>query len=162
MPVGLSVRRTKAVRDVAPDTRRLKREIERILAELGRPDDELSVLIGDDALLRGLNLQWRGVDAPTDVLSFPLEDLPAGAPPDEPVVLGDLVISVETAARQAEEIGHDLMTELLVLAVHGTLHLFGHDHEGDASEAARMSAEEERVLGALGVDARAALIARAR
>lgn len=167
MPVDLTVRRSAVLRRLPVDTRRLEREIAASLDVLGLAACELSVLLCDDAFMRPLNLQWRGYDAPTDVLSFPQEDLlPALTPdveePPVPAVLGDVVISVETAARQADELGHDLMTELVVLAVHGLLHLLGHDHEKDAEEAARMAAEEERVLGALRFDRQAALIRRAR
>lgn len=171
MPVDLTVRRTKVVREASFDTRGVKRELERLLQVLGRERDELSLVIADDAFIQPLNREWRGVDAPTDVLSFPQEDLAPvadeiGRASEEvdgpPRVLGDLVISVETAARQAAELGHDVMTELVVLAVHGTLHLLGHEHEEDDVASARMSAAEERLLQALDVDVRAALIARVR
>lgn len=106
----------------------------------GLEDAELSVAIADDAIIRGLNLEFREKDTATDVLSFPANDVvkplkdmlqegfepelgEGGAP-----FLGDIVISTETAARQAEEYGNTLQEEMCFLAVHGTLHLLGYDH----------------------------------
>ena len=84
---------------------------------------ELSLVLSTDEHIQALNTKWRFKDAPTDVLSFPQND------PDQ-VVLGDLVVSVETAARQAEERDYMLRDEMRVLLVHGLLHLLGYDHEG--------------------------------
>lgn len=84
---------------------------------------EVSVVLCSDEHMRSLNGQWRGKDAPTDVLSFPQDD------PDG-VVLGDVVVSLDTAERQAAERGVDLIDEIRVLLVHGLLHLLGYDHEG--------------------------------
>ena len=114
-------------------------------------DAELSVVLGDDAFVQGLNAEWRNKDRPTDVLSFP-QDGPGGP------LLGDVVISVQTAARQADEQGHDLDTELRVLLVHGICHLLGHDHH-DPGQTRRMRSAESRLLGAVGVDA-AGLVGR--
>ena len=114
-----------------------------LLQTLGRKDAELSVVIGDDAFIAELNQQWRAKDGPTDVLSFPQD----GA--DGPL-LGDVVISVETAARQAADQGHDLDTELQVLLVHGLCHLLGHDHH-DLEETAAMRRAERELLEALRV-----------
>ncbi|MCB9779401.1 MAG: rRNA maturation RNase YbeY [Alphaproteobacteria bacterium] len=129
---------------------------EQALAALELSDCELSVLLCDDAVIRPLNEQWRGKDAATDVLSFPLEgdaadgdDVVAILDADGPRMLGDLVVSVDTAARQAAELGHGLHDELRVLLVHGLLHLLGHDHE-DPDDAAEMRAAEARVLAAMG------------
>ena len=105
---------------------------------------ELSVVVTDDAAIRPLNAQWRGVDAATDVLSFPQAPIP-GVPHR---VLGDVVISVETAQRQADERGHSLGTEVRILLVHGLCHLLGHDHVREA-DAVVMEAEERRLLSAL-------------
>lgn len=84
---------------------------------------ELSVVLTDDQEMCAMNSQWRGVDAATDVLSFPQND------PDK-VILGDIVISVETAQRQAVERNHGTRDEIRILLVHGLLHLMGYDHEG--------------------------------
>jgi len=119
-----------------------------LLRRLDLPDGELSIVLCDDAFIRPLNMDYRGKDAATDVLSFAMqegEDLL-----EEDPVLGDLVISVETAGRQAAEQGHDLGAELRVLLVHGLLHLLGYDHEVDEVEAAEMRAAEEKLLGELG------------
>lgn len=145
------------VEGVEVNEERVRLVAERALVALGRGEDELSVLLCDDATIQPLNRDWRGKDAPTDVLSFPQLD---EAPGDGPEVLGDVVISVETAARQAPEIGHDLEAELDVLLVHGLCHLLGYDHEDDEEEAAEMRAEEARVLAEIGRVA-AGLVARA-
>ncbi|CAN8067887.1 unnamed protein product [Agarophyton chilense] len=84
---------------------------------------ELCVVLCDDQEISQLNSRWRGIDTTTDVLSFPQND------PDK-VVLGDIVISVETAVKQADERNYDVRNELRVLLVHGLLHLMGYDHEG--------------------------------
>ena len=116
----------------------------RALAAVGRDGAELSITVVDDATIRALNLEWRGIDAPTDVLSFP-----SGGPGDLPVdVLGDVVISVETAARQAAERGHPVGDELRILLAHGLAHLLGHDHHTDR-EAAAMRAVERALLRAI-------------
>jgi probable rRNA maturation factor len=98
---------------------------------------EVGVLVTDDVGIRNLNRDYRGIDAPTDVLAFAMrEGVDGGLNPD---MLGDVVISVETARRQANERGHGIEDELGLLAVHAALHLLGYDHqedeEGDAMEA---------------------------
>lgn len=119
-------------------------DAERLLAALELGGAELSILLCDDARIRDLNRVWRGVDAPTDVLSFPQDAEYGGVR-----ILGDVVVSVPTAARQAAGEGHDLRAELRVLLVHGVCHLLGHDHHEEA-EARAMRAEEERLLRVLG------------
>lgn len=96
---------------------------------------ELSVAIVTDAHSHTLNRTYRGVDTPTDVLSFPA---------DTPGVLGDVVIARGVAARQAREHGHALGTELRILALHGLLHLIGYDHD-DVKDGGRMRRAEERL-----------------
>ena len=100
---------------------------------------QLSMLLCDDARIRPLNAEYRGKDQATDVLSFPVE----------PPILGDIVISVQTASRRVDEPRWLLDDELLFLLIHGLLHLLGHDHEQDA-ERAIMEAEEQRLWEALG------------
>ena len=111
-----------------------------------------------DREIAELNGDWRGKAGPTDVLAFAaqddgLDDAPPIPMPElndeasEPLELGDIVISLETAARQAPEHGHELPQELLFLATHGLLHLLGWDHPDDASLAA-MLARQERLLSA--------------
>jgi len=122
-------------------------------AERGAPADwTLTVAVVDDAEIRRLNRDFRGIDRPTDVLSFPADDaaaefiLPPGAETgSEPTYLGDVVISLDRAEAQAAEYGHSLDREMAFLAVHGTLHLLGHDHATEP-ERRRMRSAEERVL----------------
>jgi probable rRNA maturation factor len=117
-------------------------------------DAELAVLLCDDAEIHELNRQWRGKDRPTDVLSFSQEEgddvLFVGDDDGPGRVLGDIVISVETAARQAEAGGWTLEEESVRLLLHGLLHLLGYDHEDGGAEEERMKAEEGRLAGLLG------------
>lgn len=114
----------------------------------GQPS-ELTVVIVTDAEIADLNEQFRGVDAPTDVLSFP-----ADAPPirieGEPHYWGDIVIAYPYAAEQAQREGHTLMDSLRLLVVHGTLHLLGYDHDSAEQRAAMWAAQADS-LRALGI-----------
>ena len=103
---------------------------------------ELSVVLCDDAYIRELNRQWRSKDAATDVLSFPQQA--------ENGILGDLVLSLDTAKRQADERQHDLRTEIRILMLHGLLHLLGYDHETSHEDLEEMSQAEVRLLDRLG------------
>jgi rRNA maturation RNase YbeY len=107
---------------------------------------ELTVVLTDDAEIRELNRRYRGRDGSTDVLSFSLGD---GHSPETP--FGDIVISLQTARRQAREYGASLQTELERLLVHGTLHLCGYDHR-ERREAARMHGLTRRLLAKLAHD----------
>ncbi len=114
---------------------------------------ELSIVLGDDTLLRRLNRQWRGKDRPTNVLSFPAHDEgPRAAAPqsDAPLPLGDVVLAFGTIADEAVAQGKTLADHLAHLVVHGVLHLLGLDHEA-AAAAARMEALEVAVLAGIGV-----------
>jgi probable rRNA maturation factor len=93
-----------------------------------------------------LNHQYRGVEGPTDVLSFGCDE-PCPTPGDEPITLGDVVIAPEEAERQAAELGHSVEHELDVLLVHGILHLLGYDHEAEGDSGA-MAAREAAILDA--------------
>ena len=115
-----------------------------LLGELNRPDADVSVVLIDDAKMRPINAQWRNIDKPTDVLAFAQSDSFSA----QSHILGDVLISVETAARQAVEHGHSLERELTVLFVHGVLHLLGYDHIED-DEAEEMEALERVLLGKL-------------
>ncbi len=108
-----------------------------LLGAAGCEDCELSIVLCSDEHIRPLNLSWRGKDAATDVLSFPQEDQ---------VLLGDLVVSVDTAARQAAERDHSLGDELRVLLVHGLLHLLGYDHETSREDLEEMSLAEAKLM----------------
>lgn len=109
---------------------------------------ELSVSLVTDAAIRKLNLQFRGKPKPTDVLSFPQEEPQSAARARGPI--GDVVVSLDTAARQAREGGWPLRTELRRLLAHGLLHCLGHDHESEA-DARRMARAERRLLGSEGM-----------
>lgn len=118
---------------------------------------EVGLTLVDDEAIAALNEQYRSVAGPTDVLSFPLwtrdqlAEVRANPDkyPERPLLLGDVVISLETARRQAEEYGHSFGREVAFLLVHGILHLLGYDHEDDESRA-EMRAKEEAVLEATG------------
>jgi len=106
------------------------------------PDTTMSIVITDNDQVAALNLQFRGVDAPTDVLSFPADPPPVTIP-GEPPYLGDLVIAYPYAAAQAEREAHHLDDSLSLLVVHGTLHLLGYDHDTDENRAEMWSAQDE-------------------
>ncbi|MEW6338020.1 MAG: rRNA maturation RNase YbeY [Acidobacteriota bacterium] len=119
-------------------TGRLRRLAIDTLQRLGYQTGEVGVLLCDDASIQALNRRYRAKDRPTDVLSFPS----GSSVPDGPPYIGDVAISVETAARQAEAGGHSLARELEVLLLHAVIHLAGHDHETDSGE---MNALEARL-----------------
>jgi probable rRNA maturation factor len=111
---------------------------------------ELSVWLTTNDEIASLNARYRGLYAPTDVLSFPAGTIPAPIPE---LPLGDVVVSVEQAAQQAKLNGHDFVTELLMLCLHGTLHLLGYDDQTDAQRA-HMNQIAVRTLRALGYPAK--------
>jgi len=130
-----------------PRARPIARETIAAAAESGgRSEGDVSLCLADDAALRALNLSWRGIDKPTNVLSFPA----ALGRPEEATTLGDIVLAYETLAREADELGVSLADHYRHLLVHGFLHLIGYDHETDA-EAERMEALEAKILARLGV-----------
>ena len=129
--------------------RRVCRDVLRAVDEGG---SELSVALVHDDEMHRLNRDWRGKDRTTDVLAFALRE-GEGTAVQEPGLLGDVVISVPTAERQAAERGHALERELAELLAHGILHLLGYDHERSPAEARRMFREQRRVLAAIGADA---------
>lgn len=114
-------------------------------AMLATPPGEVSVVLTDDAAIRRLNRDWRGIDKPTNVLSFPAAEMPARGAPQ---MLGDIVIAYETLARECAEEGTAFPHHLAHLAVHGFLHLLGYDHETDA-QAAEMEGLESRIMAAM-------------
>ena len=119
----------------------------------------VEVCLTDDEGIHQTNLDMRGVDAPTDVLSFPMFELEPGekprpewADPDtDKVLLGDMMISLERARAQAAEYGHSLEREVCYLAVHSVLHLLGYDHLDEGPMKRQMRAREEAILGELGI-----------
>jgi probable rRNA maturation factor len=111
------------------------------------PDSELSIILTDDARLHELNLNYLGVDASTDVLSFPASETD---PETGAHYIGDILISIPRAQAQADAAGHPLESEVQLLVVHGVLHLLGHDH-AEAEEKARMWQAQAEVLERLGL-----------
>lgn len=114
-------------------------------------DAELAVMLTDDSGIRTLNNNWRGIDKPTNVLSFPALQPPAGHEADDmPRMLGDIAIAYETTRREADEEQKPFVHHLSHLAVHGFLHLVGYDHENDG-EAEMMEGLERDILAQLGI-----------
>ncbi len=174
MPVLIATRGRKA----PTLARHLTRTANRLLDTLNLQSAELSLVLVSDEVMHDLNHRWRGKNRPTDVLAFPQQDEAEGAasaagaprraiigertrrPPgarraartvSEPErLLGDVVISIDTARKQAAERGHSVGAETERLLVHGVLHLIGYDHERSAAEARRMQRKERALLRALG------------
>lgn len=120
-------------------------------------DPEVSIVLVDDGYIRELNMQYRNIDQPTDVLSFAMSESTGEEPAlndeaegCEEDILGDIIISTETAARQAAEFGHSLEREMAYLTAHGVFHLLGFDHQDEDSRAI-MREKEERLLAALNI-----------
>lgn len=114
----------------------------------------VSVTFTDNEGIRELNREHRGIDRPTDVLSFPLIDFEGGEEPsvDEPLVmLGDIVLSLEKAEEQAEEFGHSFEREAAFLCVHSMLHLLGYDHVNSEEEDAEMRRRQREILEGMGL-----------
>ena len=114
---------------------------------------ELSVTLTDDEGIRALNREYRGVDRPTDVLSFPMYAFEDGdLPPKEgDFTLGDVVISVERAKEQAAKYGHTIRREIAFLTVHSILHLLGWDHETSEQDERKMFAKQDEIMSAIGI-----------
>ncbi len=131
----------------------LEQAIKEAIQLSGGPEEaEVSLMLVDDKRIHELNREYRGVDRSTDVLSFALQD--ETDEPDsefEDEMLGDIVISVERAREQAGDYGHSFEREIVYLAVHGTLHLLGYDHE-EESDKQEMRSKEEEVMAILGLE----------
>ena len=134
----------------------IRRAIEETLAyEQYNNDAEVSVTLTDSEGIRDLNLRFRGIDAPTDVLSFPLFDFEGET--DEPPVdeiqnmLGDIVLNLERTQAQAEEFGHSFAREAAFLTVHSMLHLLGYDHETSEEDEADMRARQREIMDRMGL-----------
>ena len=116
---------------------------------------EVSVTFVDNEEIRTLNREHRGKDAPTDVLSFPMFDFASGEvpayPKNEPLPLGDVVLSLERARVQAAEIGHSTMREVVFLCIHSTLHLLGYDHELSPDDDEDMQRRQREIMKILGL-----------
>jgi rRNA maturation RNase YbeY len=156
MPVHMQ----SQVRRVTIDQARLDRLAQAILSDVGETSAELGIMFVGDQRMRGLNRRYRGKDRTTDVLGFAMREafMPHGSTSSPsrvqsrdasrltPDMLGDVVISVPTAWRQAKEAGRSLDEELAWLLVHGILHLCGYDHERSEKEARRMHRRERMIL----------------
>lgn len=114
-------------------------------------DAELAIMLTDDAGIHTLNANWRGIDKPTNVLSFPaLQPTGPSLPDDPPRMLGDIAIAYETLRREADNEHKPFSHHLSHLAIHGFLHLIGYDHETDA-DAVEMENLERKILAQLGI-----------
>ncbi len=154
MAVYVSVRLTRvAVRQAL-----FKRLAERLLAAVGEAKSELSIDLVGDGRMRRLNREYRKKDRTTDVLAFAMRE---SAGPVS-MLLGDVVISIPTAQRQAKEGGRSLSEEIAWLLVHGVLHLCGYDHERSDAEARRMKRREQAILKALRPIPTLAMVLRVR
>ena len=138
----MAVTVTARPRGVRAGARRLRLAVGRALTAVGRPGADVEVHVVDDGEMRRLNGLFRGVRRRTDVLAFPLEVAGASA-----ALLGQIVISADTAARQARRVGVPLAAEMGLLATHGVLHLVGWD-DRDPVEADLMHRREREILGA--------------
>jgi len=133
------------------DEEELRRAVLATLACHDISPAEVALVVSDDETLRELNRRYRGVDASTDVLAFPNETRgPFVGVGGQPRYLGDVIISYPRAEEQAAGAGHDVQAELQLLAVHGVLHLLGHDDQTEP-ERARMWAAQQAILEMLGV-----------
>lgn len=138
---------------MTPDLRRLvKRAVLAVLdfEDFGRRA-EVSVTFTDNEGIHALNREYRNVDRPTDVLSFPLSDGEDYDTDGDAVLLGDIVISIERAQTQAEEYGHSFEREVAFLTVHSMLHLLGYDHETSPEDERDMFARQDEILISAGM-----------
>ena len=138
---------------MTPDLRRLVKKA--VLATLEFEDfgrrAEVSVTFTDNEKIHALNREYRNIDRPTDVLSFPLSDGEDYDTDGDAVLLGDIVISLERAQTQAEEYGHSFEREVAFLTVHSMLHLLGYDHETSPEDERDMFARQDEILISAGI-----------
>lgn len=134
-----------------PHVRELSIVLATLLAEVGDRGDEATLVIVDDPAIAGMNERDRGVEGPTDVLSYPLHEPTDVGHPRTPH-LGDVIVSIDTASEQARASGHTLPVELVTLAAHGLMHLLGHDHQTEEDWGAFRTAQA-RAVAILGAQA---------
>jgi probable rRNA maturation factor len=135
------------------DMSRLRIAVETVLKRYDvHPKSSLTIVLTTDKVVRALNKQHRGIDAPTDVLSFLAETLPPELTEEEAPYLGDLVIAFPYAHDQAKKHEHDLNDSFVLLVIHGTLHLLGYDHDTPENRT-EMWMEQEELLQELGIGA---------
>ena len=136
------------VNEVSVETDLLERAANQVLQHANAgPQAEVTLVLSDEAQLHELNRQFLGVDAPTDVLAFPVGEVD---PDSQALYLGDVIISYPRAQAQATSAGHRLEAELQLLVVHGTLHLLGYDHASPEEKAVMWAAQAD-ILNQLGV-----------
>ncbi len=143
----MTIRIHNRQRIVAIDTAAVRERVLQIMVYLGRSDQELSVVFGSDRLLQELNRTYRHKDRPTNVLAFPQSPTYEGEPATP--MLGDVIVALPTAAREAHDLQQSLEERVVYLLLHGILPLLGHDHEGSATQRRRMEALERQVLAHL-------------
>lgn len=134
-------------RTVPIQTAWVKQRAQHMMTYLGCAERELSVVFGSDRLLQTLNRSYRGKDRPTNVLAFPQTPIYPGEP--ETALLGDVVISLPIAAREAQDLQQTLEERVVYLLLHGLLHLLGYDHEASVPARRRMATRERQVLAYL-------------
>ena len=134
------------VRGSGVDARALKATMRTLLEAVDEADSTISVTLVNDQAIREINREHRGKDKPTDVLSFPLEPEPFS----QERLLGDIVISIDTARRQAADYDAPVQREIYRLLIHGLLHVLGHDHM-EPDERSVMEREERRLADAIGM-----------
>lgn len=136
-------------RAVVIHTAVVKKSVLRIMAYLGCSEQELSVVFSNDRLLQELNRTYRHKDRPTNVLAFPQSPTYANEPAS--TMLGDVIVSLPTAAREAHDLNQSLEERVIYLLLHGILHLLGYEHEGSTAQRRHMEALEQEVLAHLRV-----------
>lgn len=159
MSVKVCVRRAARGLGHPQAYRLIRRAVAAVLSAEGVDEPcEVNVLLTDDEGIRAVNRESRGVDAPTDVLSFPFGQLTPGSfdpaacersPDTGALYLGDMALSLPRCARQGEEYGHGFDHEVMYLAVHSALHLLGYDHLDEGEQKRRMRAREKEIMGGL-------------
>jgi len=126
------------------EIRKIRKAARKILSALGCETHELSIVLVDDEEITRLNRQYFHRNRPTNVISFPMGGGDPAGP--HPPILGDVVISAQTAKREAAAVGGEAEEEILFLMIHGILHLVGYDHEGSPGERKKMEAKERELF----------------
>ena len=131
-------------------TPQIRKTAQALLNALDSPDGELSILVLDDPQIARLNQQYRNRRGPTNVLAFPMQE--GDFPGINPDLLGDVVISIETAAKEGAQMGISVEERFNFLLIHGVLHLFGYDHEKSAEAAAQMDQKSEELFKIVNIE----------
>ena len=128
----------------------IKRNLQKALKDLAYDEGEVSILFTDDTTISQLNKRYRGIDGPTNVLAFPMSE--PGSPEDSSGMLGDIVVSLDRAVKESEDLGESLEETVYRLLIHGLLHLLGYNHERSFEEELRMNEEQTRLLGLIDME----------